>query len=135
MAKTVKEEKEIETAVAGVEDQLKIYQSIIDAHNTKVTGLQQQIEELKKPKPADPPAPPKPGDPPAPVPAPPVPDPNKDVPEWAKAILSTLDTTQKTLTALQAEKVKSSNREKLVAKLKEHGVTEHFYKTQLKDES
>lgn len=130
LAKTVKDEKDIETAVAGVEDQLKIYQSILDSHNTKLSGLQKELEELKKaaPAPADPP---KPGDPPK---DPPPADPNKDVPEWAKAMLETLKTTQSTLTALQAEKAKNSNREKLIAKLKEKAVNEHFYKTQLKDE-
>lgn len=47
LAKTVKEETEIETAVIGVEDELKMWQSINDTHRTEVADLKKLIEAAK----------------------------------------------------------------------------------------
>src|SRR5690606_36064640 len=91
--KAVKEETEIEAAVAGVEEDLAIFQSFADQNRT----LAKKLEELEKakgaePKPADPakPTDPKPTDPPA-----------GDVPEWAKALLESNKTLTESLTAMK----------------------------------
>ena len=45
LAKTVKEESEIENAVIGVEDDLKVIQSINDSFRTKLTELEKKTAE------------------------------------------------------------------------------------------
>lgn len=57
LSKTVTEEKDIETAIGGVEPLLKAFQGDADK---RVTTLKSELDELKKnpPKPTDPPKPP-----------------------------------------------------------------------------
>jgi acid stress-induced BolA-like protein IbaG/YrbA len=61
LAKTVKEETDIETAIDGVEPLLKVFQSESDRRatelQTKTKELQEQIETLKKVKPGEEPKP------------------------------------------------------------------------------
>ena len=50
----VKEEKDIETAIGGVEPVLALIQSNEDAHRNEKSGLEKQIDELKKQLPNEP---------------------------------------------------------------------------------
>ena len=116
--KAVKEESEIEAAVAGVEEDLAIFQSFADQNRT----LAKKLEELEKakggdPKPADPakPADPKPTDPPA-----------GDVPEWAKALLESNKTLTESLTAMKQKEAQQTNAQKLQAKLDELKVSKSY---------
>ena len=119
IAKAVNTEEEIEEAVAGVEDDLAIFQSFADQNRT----LAKKLEDLEKgkggdPKPADP-ADPKPNDP----------APTGDVPEWAKAIIESNKALTENLTALQQKEAQQTNAQKFQAKLKELDVSDDFLKT------
>lgn len=119
LAKTVKEENEIETAVAEVEDELKLHQSYADQIRTQKA----ELDKLKAGKPQEGGEP----TPPAPKPAP-KPEGGDDVPAWADAIIKSNEALTAQVTALQAERKNQSNGEKLISKLKELGVNESFYK-------
>lgn len=117
LAKAVEKEEDIENAVAGVEDDLAIFQSFADQNRT----LAKKLEELEKtkgadPKPADP-ADPKPTDTPA-----------GEVPEWAKAIIESNKALTENLTALQQKEAQQTNAQKLQAKLTELKVPQSFLK-------
>lgn len=117
LAKAVEKEEEIENAVAGVEDDLAIFQSFADQNRT----LAKKLEELEKgkaadPKPADP-AEPKPTDPPA-----------GDVPEWAKALLESNKTLTENLAKIHEKEAQQTNAQKLQAKLTELKVPQSFLK-------
>lgn len=120
LAKTVKEESEIENAVAEIEDDLKIYQSFADQNRT----LQNEIKELKKGTPPSKEEDPKeePETPPAG---------GEEVPAWAKAIIESNKALSESVNAIKTEKTNLSNAEKLVSKLKELGVNENFYNLQI----
>ncbi|MCL1654227.1 hypothetical protein M2T28_16505 [Elizabethkingia miricola] len=119
LARSVEKEEDIETAVAGVEDDLKIFQSLADQNRT----LASKVAELEKGKAPDP----NPTPEPTPNPEPPKPTGGEDVPEWAKTLTEKLDKQAEYITGLQTEKVNKTNAEKLVSKLKELGVNESFY--------
>lgn len=114
--KAVKEESEIEEAVAGVEDDLAIFQSFADQNRT----LAKKLEDLEKgkggdPKPADP-ADPKPNDP----------APTGDVPEWAKAILESNKVLTESLTQMKQKETQQTNAQKLQSKLEELKVSKSY---------
>lgn len=109
--KAVKTEEEITDAVAGVEDDLAIFQSFADQNRT----LAKKIEELEKGKGADPkpePTNPKPEDPkPAPT--------GDEIPAWAKAIIDSNKTLTESLTAIKEKETAQTNAQKLQTKLDE----------------
>lgn len=116
LAKAVEKEEEIEAAVAGVEDDLAIFQSFADQNRT----LAKEIADLKKDKivvgGAEPenPNPSNPTDPPKPT---------GDVPEWAKGFTETIKSLTETLTTMKQEKAAQTNAQKLQAKLDEMKVS------------
>ncbi|KAA0126451.1 hypothetical protein FY557_17530 [Chryseobacterium sp. SN22] len=120
--KAVKTEGEIADAVAGVEDDLAIFQSFADQNRT----LAKKIEDLEKAKGTDPksadPTDPKPTDPPAN----PNPAPTGDVPEWAKAIIESNKTLAESLTAMKTKEAQQTNAQKLQAKLTELKVSQAY---------
>ena len=122
LAKSVKEETEIETAVEGVEGQLRIYQSFEDRNRTQqkeIADLKKSLEaEPKKEEPKEEPKDPKTKE-------------GEEVPAWAKAIIDSNKAILDKQTALDLEKAQKTNSEKLVAKLNELKVGEAFYKLQV----
>ena len=117
--KAVKEENEIEDAVAGVEDDLAIFQSFADQNRT----LAKKIEDLEKGKKAEEPNPPTPPNPELPKPT------GDDVPEWAKALIESNKTLSESLSAIKTKETAQTNAEKFSAKLKELQVSDDFLKT------
>lgn len=114
--KAVKAEDEIENAVAGVEDDLAIFQSFADQNRT----LAKEIADLKKAKGTEEPKPedPKPEDP--------KPAPTGDVPEWAKAIIESNKTLSESLTAMKTKEAQQTNAQKLQSKLTELKVSKSY---------
>ena len=102
LSQTVTEEAQIETAIGGVESLLKVFQGDIDA---RVTAAVKKVKDELKPQPPAPPAPPVPPVPPAP------PNPPAEVPEWAKAMISKLET-------LERKETQAELSQRLNAKLK-----------------
>ena len=114
----VKEESEIESAVAGVEGILKVQQSIADQNRT----YKSKIEELEKSKPAEPaPKEPKKEEP----------EPSEEMPEWAKKLMEGFTAVTQKVEGFEKDKQNLSNEQKLISKLKELGVNENFYKLQI----
>ncbi|CAI9673392.1 MULTISPECIES: hypothetical protein [Elizabethkingia] len=118
LAKTVEKEEDIETAVAGVEGQMKIYQSFADQNRTlqtEITNLKKagegKSEEKKEEEKKE--------------------TGGEEVPAWAKAIIDSNKAILEKQNQLDAEKVNKTNAEKLVSKLKELGVNESFYSLHL----
>ena len=109
--KAVKTEEEIAEAVAGVEDDLAIFQSFADQNRT----LAKKIEDLEKGKTTDP----KPADPADPKPADPKPAPTGEVPAWAQAIIDSNKTLSESLAAVQKKEAQQTNAQKLQLKLDE----------------
>lgn len=121
LAKSVKEESEIESAVQSVEEDLEIIQSLADQNRT----LQTKLEELTKPKGGQKE---KVGEPKEPKPKPKQapkteesPNPANEMPEWAKALNEKLD-------KLANEKESEKKSKSFADKAKELGIKEHFYK-------
>lgn len=107
LAKTVEKEDEVENAVAGVEGQMKIYQSFADQNRT----LSKKVEELEKAKPTE-----KPEEKPEEKPTD---KPTGEVPEWAKAIIESNKTLTENLTKIQQKETQQTNAQKLQSKLDE----------------
>lgn len=106
LAKAVEKEEDIENAVAGVEDDLAIFQSFADQNRT----LAKKLEELEKGKTTEE----KPDDK----------DKEKDkptgeVPEWAKALLESNKTLTENLAKIHEKEAQQTNAQKLQAKLDE----------------
>ncbi len=122
LAKTVEKEEDIETAVAGVEGQMKIYQSFADQNRTlqtEITNLKKagNSEEKKEEGKKEGEEKKETG--------------GEEVPAWAKAIIDSNKAILEKQNQLEAEKVNKTNAEKLVSKLKELGVNESFYSLHL----
>ena len=128
LANAVKEESEIENAVKGVEDEVKLLQSVADKGRTSLSKAEEARKKLEKeleeeraksnPKPQNPPTPPKE----------PKPD---EMPEWAKNILEAVTNQGKAIQAFQEEKLQQSAKERFLNQLKTQGVSETFYKHHL----
>lgn len=103
-------EENVDSLVDGMETVLKSFQSDLDK-----ARAQKKAEQKQEPPKQDPPKqdPPKTDD---------------GVPEWAKAILESNKAVAEKLSAIEAEKVQKSLADKAIAKLKELGVKESFYK-------
>ena len=128
LANAVKEESEIENAVKGVEEEVKLLQSVADKGRTSLTKAEEARKKLEKeleeeraksnPKPQNPPTPPKE----------PKPD---EMPEWAKSLVEVVNKQNETIVAFQAEKQQQSAKERFLNQLKTQGVSEPFYKHHL----
>nr|DAU48757.1 MAG TPA: hypothetical protein [Caudoviricetes sp.] len=128
LATAVKEESEIENAVKGVEDEVKLLQSVADKGRTSLTKaeearkkLEKELEEMRaksNPNPQNPPTPP----------TEPKPD---EVPVWAKSLVEVVNKQNETIAALQAEKQQQIAKERFLNQLKTQGVSETFYKHHL----
>ena len=117
LSRAVKEESEIETAVAGVEEMLKVQQSIADQNRT----YKAKIEELEKRKTAEP-TPKEPKE---------EPKPNEEMPEWAKKLMEGFTAVTQKVEGFEKDKQNLSNEQKLISKLNALGVNENFYKHQI----
>lgn len=128
LANAVKEESEIENAVKGVEDEVKLLQSVADKGRTSLSKaeetrkkLEKELEEARSksnPNPQNPPTPP----------TEPKPD---EMPEWAKGLLEAVNKQNETIAAFQEEKQQQSAKERFLNQLKAQGVSEPFYKHHL----
>ena len=128
LANAVKEESEIENAVKGVEEEVKLLQSVADKGRTSLTKAEEARKKLEKeleeeraksnPKPQNPPTPPKE----------PKPD---EMPAWAKNLVEAVNNQGKAIQAFQEEKQQQSAKERFLNQLKTQGVSETFYKHHL----
>ena len=126
LANAVKEESEIENAVKGVEEEVKLLQSVADKGRTSLTKAEEARKKLEKeleesraksnPNPQNPPT------------SEPKPD---EVPEWAKRLVEDVTNQGKSIQAFQAEKQQQSAKERFLNQLKTQGVSEPFYKHHL----
>ena len=106
LAKTVETEEQITDAVAGVEGQMKIYQSFADQNRT----LAKKLEEVEKGKGANPE--------PNPNPEPPKPT-GEPEPAWAKALREQMEKQNELITRIQQKEIAQTNAQKLQSKLDE----------------
>ena len=128
LANAVKEESEIENAVKGVEDEVKLLQSVADKGRTSLSKaeearkkLEKELEEERAKSNQNPKNPPTPST-----------EPNPDeMPEWAKGLLEAVNKQNETIAAFQAEKQQQSAKERFLNQLKTQGVSEPFYKHHL----
>jgi len=126
LANAVKEESEIENAVKGVEDEVKLLQSVADKGRTSLTKAEEARKKLEKELEEErAKSNPKPQDPPTPEPKP------DEMPEWAKGLVEVVNKQNETIAAFQAEKQQQSAKERFLNQLKTQGVSETFYKHHL----
>ena len=128
LATAVKEESEIENAVKGVEEEVKLLQSVADKGRTSLTKAEEARKKLEKeleeeraksnPKPQNPPTPSTEHKP-------------DEVPAWAKSLVEAVNKQNETIAAFQAEKQQQSAKERFLNQLKTQGVSETFYKHHL----
>ena len=128
LANAVKEESEIENAVKGVEEEVKLLQSVADKGRTSLTKaeearkkLEKELEEERAKSNQNPQNPPAPSTEPKP----------DEVPAWAKGLLEAVNKQNETIAAFQAEKQQQSAKERFLNQLKTQGVSEPFYKHHL----
>lgn len=120
--KAVKTEEEIENAVAGVEEDMVIFQSLADQNRT----LANEFRKFKEEKGGNP----EPNPNPNPEPPKPNPSPTGDeIPAWAKGFTESIKTLTDNLNAYKAKETAQTNAEKFQAKLKELKVSENYLKT------
>ena len=128
LANAVKDDTEIENAVKGVEEEVKLLQSVADKGRTSLTKAEEVRKKLEKeleqeraksnPNPQNPPTPST--------------EPKSDeMPEWAKSLAEVVNKQNETIAALQAEKQQQSAKERFLNQLKTQGVSEAFYKHHL----
>ena len=114
LSKTVTEESQIETAISGVEGLLKSFQGDIDTVRNAKSGLQKELDELKKKiEDAD-----KDKNK----------DKDKDVPSWAQALIDSNKTLSEKLSAYEAEKVQAQRNSQISAVAKKYGIPEFMLK-------
>ena len=114
LSKTVTEESQIETAISGVEGLLKSFQGDIDTVRNAKSGLQKELDELKKKiENAD-----KDKDK----------DKDKDVPAWAQALIDSNKTLSEKLTAYEAEKAQAQRNSQISAVAKKYGIPDFMLK-------
>lgn len=112
IANTAETEEEAKTKVTELDDDLSIYQSFIDQNRTLVS----EVKKLKSEKGG--------GNEPNPKPK----EEETDEPKGADSeLLKILKGMQESINELQTERKRSTQKEKLEAKLKELGVTKAFY--------
>lgn len=114
LSKTVTEESQIETAISGVEGLLKSFQGDIDTVRNAKSGLQKELDELKKKiENAD-----KDKDK----------DKDKDVPAWSQALIDSNKTLSEKLTAYEAEKAQAQRNSQISAVAKKYGIPDFMLK-------
>lgn len=114
LSKTVTEESQIETAISGVEGLLKSFQGDIDTVRNAKSGLQKELDELKKKiENAD-----KDKDK----------DKDKDVPAWAQALIDSNKTLSEKLSVYEAEKAQAQRNSQISAVAKKYGIPEFMLK-------
>ena len=114
LSKTVTDESQIETAIGGVEGLLKAFQGDIDTVRNAKSGLQKELDELKKKiENAD-----KDKDK----------DKDKDVPAWAQALIDSNKTLSEKLTAYEAEKAQAQRNSQISEVAKKYGIPEFMLK-------
>lgn len=128
LATAVKGENEIENAAQGVEEEVKLLQSVADKGRTSLTKAEEARKKLEKeleearaksnPNPQNPPTPP----------TEPKPD---EMPAWAKGLLEAVTNQGKAIQAFQEEKQQQTAKERFLNQLKTQGVSEPFYKHHL----
>lgn len=112
LSKTVTEESQIETAIDGVEGLFKGFQGDVDYVRNEKSGLQKQLDELKK-KIENPNSQPKPKE-----------EKKDDVPAWAQAIIDSNKTLSEKLAGYEQERVQAQRNAQVSAKAKEYGIPE-----------
>ena len=112
LSKTVTEESQIETAIDGVEGLFKGFQGDVDFVRNEKSGLQKQLEELKK-KIENPNPQPKPKE-----------EKKDDVPAWGQAIIDSNKTLSEKLAGYEQERVQAQRNAQVSAKAKEYGIPE-----------
>ena len=124
----VKGENEIENAVQGVEEEVKLLQSVADKGRTSLTKaeearkkLEKELEEARAKSNPNPQNPPTPSTEPKP----------DEMPEWAKGLLEAVTNQGKAIQAFQEEKQQQTAKERFLNQLKAQGVSEPFYKHHL----
>ena len=114
LSKTVTEESQIETAISGVEGLLKSFQGDIDTVRNAKSGLQKELDELKKKiENAD-----KDKDK----------DKDKDVPAWAQALIDSNKSLSEKLSAYEAEKAQAQRNSQISEVAKKYGIPEFMLK-------
>ena len=109
LSKTVTEESQIETAISGVEGLLKAFQGDIDTVRNEKSGLQKQLDELKKGEDGK-----KKED-----------EEKKDeVPSWAQSLIDSNKTLSTELSALKQKEFQATRQTEILAKAKEYGIPE-----------
>ena len=128
LAAAVKDDTEIENAVKGVEEEVKLLQSVADKGRTSLTKAEEARKKLEKEleqeraksnqNPQNPPTPPT--------------EPkHNEMPEWARGLLEAVNKQNETIAAFQAEKQQQTAKERFLNQLKAQGVSEPFYKHHL----
>ena len=114
LSKTVTDESQIETAIGGVEGLLKAFQGDIDTVRNAKSGLQKELDELKKKiENAD-----KDKDK----------DKDKDVPAWAQALIDSNKILSEKITAYEAEKAQAQRNSQISEVAKKYGIPEFILK-------
>lgn len=124
LAKTVEKDEDVEAAVAGVEGQMKIYQSFADQNRTlqtEITNLKKGTEgKTEEQKAAEEKA------------AKEKAEADKkevgDVPEWAKALIESNKTLTENLTKIQQKEAQQTTAQTLQAKFTELKIPQSFQK-------
>lgn len=109
LAKTVETEEEITDAVAGVEGQMKIYQSFADQNRTlqtEITNLKKSSEGKKEEKSEN-----KEGEEKK--------ESGEQEPAWAKALREQMEKQKELITGIQQKEIAQTNAQKLQSKLDE----------------
>ena len=112
LSKTVTEESQIETAIDGVEGLFKGFQGDVDYVRNEKSGLQKQLDELKK-KIENPNPQPKPKE-----------EKKDDVPSWAQALIDSNKTLSEKLAGYEQERAQAQRNAQVSAKAKEYGIPE-----------
>ena len=128
LAAAVKDDTEIENAVKGVEEEVKLLQSVSDKGRTSLSKaeearkkLEKELEEARAKSNPNPQNPPTPSTEPKP----------DEMPAWAKGLLEAVTNQGKAIQAFQEEKQQQTAKERFLNQLKTQGVSEPFYKHHL----
>lgn len=112
LSKTVTEEGQIETAIGGVEGLLKAFQGDIDTVRNEKSGLQRQLDELKKqienPKKKE--------------------NPKEDVPAWAQALIDSNKSLSDKVAGYEQERKQSERKTQISDVAKKYGIPDFMLK-------
>ena len=112
LSKTVTEEGQIETAIGGVEGLLKAFQGDIDTVRNEKSGLQRQLDELKKqienPKKKE--------------------NPKEDVPAWAQALIDSNKSLSDKVAGYEQECKQSERKTQISDVAKKYGIPDFMLK-------